>query len=533
MHRVIRRSVTTMVIALPLFTINLSLSRTVCAQQGPEFIGSGAVPPGADANQETQGKLADMKNYLAAGRRRYVLANSYIRWPLSENLEKYASLNGDHIKDYVNEITSIAQQSRSDGNQYWGRIVGTKYDLATDQWLMAKLKAAGVQDVKRQELDVPPQWWGNSWAVTIGSGNEARKLESAFPFVNTPGTSKEGLDLEAVYVGLGRKADFAGRDVRGKAVVVFTIPSPGIRDNSAQWFGAVARAEENHAAAVLVVFGLPGNFSAQTVQPHSTADAVPTFLLGQDDGIALMDMIDRALPGPAPRIHLRLDATMKLAGQKTGLVLGVLPGATDETIYVMAPLDSFFTGAMDNASGIGTLVALAEYYAKIPQAQRKRTIVFAGTPGHHDGDPGTAWMHDHKDTVFNKSALILNCAHMAQTQTYVHGPFLRYSNAVEAHRWVLHGSSRLEAIAIRAFADFGVTTFAVPDANGGGALGRIYKDAPSMFAYDMGPFYHTTGDIPEYVPSTGLEQLARAYAEIIDQVNTVEIKDLQEAATKN
>ncbi len=196
MHRVLRTSVTTMMVALLLFTINFLLSRTVCAQQGPEFIGSGAVPPAADANQETQGKLADMKNYLAAGRRRYVLADSYIRWPLSESLEKYAPLNGDHIKGYVNEITSIAQQSQSDGNQYWGRIVGTKYDLATDEWLMAKLKAAGVQDVKRQELDVPPQWWGNSWAVTIGSGSDARKLESAFPFVNTPGTSKEGLDLE-------------------------------------------------------------------------------------------------------------------------------------------------------------------------------------------------------------------------------------------------------------------------------------------------------------------------------------------------
>ena len=91
----------------------------------------------------------------------------------------------------------------------------------------------------------------------------------------------------------------------------------------------------------------------------------------------------------------------------------------------------------------------------------------------------------------------------------------------------------MEAIAIKAFSDFGVTTFAVPDANGGGALGRIYKDAPSMFAYDMGPFYHTTGDVPEYVPAAGLEQVARAYAEIIDEVNKAERADLLEATSKN
>jgi hypothetical protein len=470
-----------------------------------------------------------MKAYLGAGRPRYILKDSYLRWPLSQSTQKYASINGDHIKIYVNEITAIAQQSRDDGNQYWGRIVGTKYDLETDQWLMAKLKAAGVQNVRRQEVDVPPQWWGNSWEVTVGSGATAHKLESAFPFVNTPSTPTQGLDLETVYVGLGRKADFAGRDVKGKAVVIYSIPSPGVRDNSEQWFGGVARAEENHAAAVLVVLALPGNFSAQTAQPRSEAAPVPTFLLGQDDGIALMDMIDKASPGPGPQVHLRLDATAKLSGQKTGMVWGILPGATDETINLIAPMDSFFTGAMDNASGISVMVALAEYYAKIPRSQRRRTIVFTGTPGHHDGEPGTKWMHDHKDTIFNKSALILNCAHITQTQTYMHGPFLRYSNAIEAHRWVLHGSPLLEKIAIKSFADFGVNTFAIPDANAGGALYRIYKDAPSMFAYDMGPFYHTTGDIPAYVPAAGLEQVARAYAEIIDQVNKAERSDLLEA----
>ncbi len=525
------RKPTTFLIFLLVFCVNSSRN-VVQAQQGPEFIGSGAVPPEPDQNLETQHKLAEMKVYLGAGRPRYVLEDSYLRWPLSPGTRKYAAIDGNHIKSYVNEITAIAEQSRTDGNQYWGRIVGTRYDLETDQWLMQKLKAAGVQDVRRQELDVPPQWWGNSWEVAIGSGSAAHMLQSAFPFVNTPSTAKQGLDLETVYVGLGRKADFAGRDVKGKAVVIFSVPSPGVRDNSEQWFGGVARAEENQAAAVLVVLGLPGNFSAQTAQPSSTAPAVPTFLLGNDDGIALMDAIDKSLPGPGPKIHLRLDATPKLSGQKTGLVWGVLPGATDETIYLMAPLDSFFTGAMDNASGIATMVTLAEYYSGIPQAQRRRTIVFVGTPGHHDGDPGTAWMHEHQDTVFGKTAVIINCAHVTQTQTYLHGPFLRYSNAIETHRWVLHGSRKLEEIAINAFADFGLTTFAVPDANGGGALGRIYKDAPSMFTYDMGPFYHTTGDIPEYVPAAGLEQGARAYAEIIDRVNDVDRTELLETPSQ-
>jgi hypothetical protein len=511
------------------------LTRHASAQEPPaqnqnDWVGWFATPPGPDQNRETHAEWNGMKSYLGAGHARYVLNQSYLRWPLSPGTEKYASIDGEHIKTYISEVTAINLQSRDDGNQYWGRIVGTKYDLETDEWLMNKFRAAGLQNVRRQELDVPPQWWGNSWTVTVGDGSAARKLESAFPFTNAPSTPPAGLDLETVYVGLGRKADFAGRDVAGKAVVIYSIPSPGVRDQSAQWFGSVERAEENHAAAILVVLGLPGNFSAQTAMPASTIPPVPTFLLGQDDGFALMDAIDKALPGAGPRVHLQLDVTPQRTGQKTGMVFGELPGATDETIYLMAPLDSFFTGAMDNASGIAVMAALAEYYAKVPQAQRRRTLVFVGTPGHHDGDPGTKWLHDHKDTVFDKTALIINCAHIAQTQVNLHGPFLRYANIVDTHRLVLHGSPAFDAIAVKASFDFGIATDAIPDANGGGALGRIANDAPSMFYLDMSPFYHTTGDIPEYVPAAGLEQVARAYAEIIDEVNKTERATLLESS---
>ena len=70
-------------------------------------------------------------------------------------------------------------------------------------------------------------------------------------------------------------------------------------------------------------------------------------------------------------------------GLKTANVWGVLPGATDENIAVMAHTDAFFEGAMDNASGMATLVALAEHYAKVPRAQRRRTMTFFTTSAHH------------------------------------------------------------------------------------------------------------------------------------------------------
>ena len=75
---------------------------------------------------------------------------------------------------------------------------------------------------------------------------------------------------------------------------------------------------------------------------------------------------------------------------KTALVWGTLPGASDETIYIMAHRDGWFDAAGDNAGGVASMIGLAEYYAKIPQAQRRRTMVFIGLDGHHNPGEGSA-----------------------------------------------------------------------------------------------------------------------------------------------
>jgi Zn-dependent M28 family amino/carboxypeptidase len=54
---------------------------------------------------------------------------------------------------------------------------------------------------------------------------------------------------------------------------------------------------------------------------------------------------------------------------KTATVWGSLPGSSDETIFVVAHRDGWFEGANDNASGVATMLGLAEYFAKMPRAK--------------------------------------------------------------------------------------------------------------------------------------------------------------------
>ena len=51
---------------------------------------------------------------------------------------------------------------------------------------------------------------------------------------------------------------------------------------------------------------------------------------------------------------------------KTALVWGTLPGATDETIYVVAHRDGWFDAAGDNAVGVADLSLLADAFNSTP-----------------------------------------------------------------------------------------------------------------------------------------------------------------------
>ncbi len=422
----------------------------------------------------------------------------------------------------------IARRYRDQGHpQFWGRIIGSSGDAESAQWVADKFKQAGLSDVRIQPIDLVPQWFAESWEVSATAGAKTLKLSSVQPAYATTGTSAQGLDLEAVYVGLGSEADFAGRDVKGKAVFIFSPPRPTPGAGSE---GALTRAEQKGAAAVFDVLTMPGNFKYQSYPVNTN---IPSFAVGREDGYAVRDLIAAAGPGAAPRVKVRLDVR-RVPNLKTALVWGTLAGQSDETIYVVAHRDGWFDASGDNAGGVASMIGLAEHFAKIPQAQRRRTMVFIGTDGHHNtgvgGGAGREWLVANRDKFFTKTALMINCEHPSTLQTYLVGPDIRASNTYTAQQWYAGGPARpeLQNIAIKAFQEFGVPTYAEPNRlPPGGDLGRFWWFLPGVATSDFHHYFHLDGETPETVPWTGLEATTRAYARVIDEVNRHELKVFQ------
>ena len=451
----------------------------------------------------------------------YVLEDSYLKWRLLPSEQAYLSIDGKHLKQYVEELTAISRRYRDHGHpQFWGRITGTEADAENAQWLVDEFRKIGLSDVREQSLDLPPQWMPASWTVTASSDGKTVSLESAQPTSTSPGTSGDGLDLEAVDVALATDGDLRVRDLRGKAVFFYSADYTSRQAPVSDY--AIKRIGDRGAAAIFVIVGLPGNLRTQFYPVGST---VPTFSLGLEDGVAIRNLISQSRDGRPARVRIRLDVKT-IPDLKTATVWGSLAGTSDESIFVVAHRDGWFEGATDNASGVATLVGLAEYFAKIPTEQRRRTIYFLGTSGHHDNRGMTGhWLADHKE-MFTKTALIINCEHTSAEQLVYRGGLIRRTNTTVPLRWYVGGSPRLEQIAVKAYDTFGVATYAEPEPSAGGEMAPYYQLAPSLQLIEGNLYWHSDRETADVVPPTGLAAATRAYAKIIMDVNEVDLKDL-------
>lgn len=457
--------------------------------------------------------------------------SDYLWWQLPESERRYERIDGYRIKGHVEEIVAIARRSRDTG-QHWGVIAGLPTHDRVREWIGTQFRRIGLQNVRDHIYQLDPQWMPTGWEVTVTGGGRTVRLESAHLPYEGVGTPAAGLDLESVWLGLGAESDFIGREVRGKAAFVIAMPRPTARGHSGH--EGARRAVERGAAAIVWVFGMQGNPS---VQPMGQSYEIPAFMVGLHDGELVEQMIGQGLN---PRIRLRADV-QHVPGLSSGDVYGVLPGTTNENIFVVAHFDAFFEGALDNASGVSGMVALAEYFAEVPQSQRRRNIIFAGLCCHHEvfgldqAPTSSRWMVEEMRDELDRAALVLNMEHLSQTQTYIASPSQRgyalpdglvYSNTVSARRWFASGTEQFRDMVKQTWRDFGVAIYAAPETNPGGELGAFPPVAPSLHIIDH-TFYHTSMDTPALVPAAGLQNTVQAFAKIIDMVDDMDMEDIR------
>ena len=281
--------------------------------------------------------------------------DQYPVWPLTPEQRAYASINGARMKGHVVALSQIALRDRDRGHKWWGRLPGTEADKETMAYLTKEFESLGLK-VEHFPYVLPEDWRPTDWSVSYKTADGATiDLTTAFPVADTKATGPQGITADAVWVGVGSGADFLGRDVRGKAVVIYSVFVPGGRSHSASdragLFNANAKAVELGAALVINVMAVPGNGQ---FQPEGGLEEVPQFTLGQDEGFALKERLDK---GEKVTFSAKL-IVPETRNLPTEYSVATLPGQSDEQIVVMTHTDGFFQAAMDNAAGAASALEI-------------------------------------------------------------------------------------------------------------------------------------------------------------------------------
>lgn len=467
--------------------------------------------------------------------------SDYPVFPLKPGQEAYADVDGYKIKDIVKQITAISLKSLDAGDQFWGRVLGNKeHDEATE--FMAKAWEKLGLTVQRVDYINPTVWLPRKWEGGYITAQKSAPLLTLYPVNETVGTPAGGITADAVWLGIGTPADLVGREIKGKAAIIYSFLLPGGRSQSATVWGANIAAIKAGAAFIIDVVGIPGNGQfdpegapTDAAPSHRAAGgngafnqrdalgghpAVPVMTLSQDEGFMLRDMI-----ASGQKVRLHLDLTIDhLKNVKTQYVLATLPGMSNEQDFIMAHSDAMFQGAMDNASGMATAIDIARHYAAKPREQRPRTLVFFVDPDHHNTELGRDLMKAKYD--WSKVAFILNCEHTSQAQLFLMNNDLEIANAINARRWYVSGSPEFQQLVKSQLRDFNVSVYTTPEQRAGGSLGGLTQYAPAFHIIDH-IIYHTTLDTPELVPAVGLAYTERAFLSIIDKADKMTLAQIR------
>jgi len=443
----------------------------------------------------------------------------YPVWPLTPEQQQYASINGARMKQHVVNLANIALRYRDAGHKWWGRLPGTTADREGMAYMTREFESLGLK-VEHFPYVLPEDWRPTDFAASYQTASGTTvELTTAFPVADTKATGPKPIVAEAVWVGVGAGADFLGRDVKGKAVIIYSIFVPGGRSHSASdragLFNANARAVELGAAVVVNVMAVPGNGQ---FQPEGGLSQVPQFTLSMDEGFALRDRLDK---GEKIQMSFRLEVP-ELRNVSTEYTIATLPGKSDEQIVVMTHTDGYFQAAMDNAAGMASALEIARFYSQKPLDQRPRTIRFIQFSDHHHGEVARSRPKVGIDATYpwDKVAVKLTMEHPSQTLLYMYNNDLTPTNAVGAFRWNALGSPEFERMIFNTLREFGVSVYAQEDGPKNGNY------APSFHIIDH-VIYHTSLDTPDLVPATGLERSTRAFVAALDRANAMTMRQLR------
>ncbi|HEX8890406.1 MAG TPA: M28 family peptidase [Pyrinomonadaceae bacterium] len=379
------------------------------------------------------------------------------------------SISEDTLRAHIKFLSDDQLEGRGTGAP--GGMLAAKYIAAQLEAL--GLKGAGDKGSYFQPVSLVGVKADPATVLTVSAGDKRETFKFADEFVAFTGaqTSEVDVNAEMVFVGYGIDApeqhwnDYKGdaSDYKGKVLVMLvndppaTSAEPNLFGGRAltyygRWTYKYEEAARRGAAGVILLHtdesaGYPwsvvrtSNGSWRFDIARGDNDSTP-FLkvrswmtdpaarrMMQLAGQNLDDLRKQAATRDFKPVKLNLLASINLKSEVQRVdapnVAGILPGrdpkVRDEYVVFSAHWDhlgigapdkngdKIYNGAVDNASGVASILAIAEALTKLPMNERpRRSILFLFPTAEEQGLLGAEWYSKHPLVPLNKTAANVN-----------------------------------------------------------------------------------------------------------------------------
>uniref|UniRef100_UPI0022EAE4FA M28 family peptidase n=1 Tax=Falsiroseomonas oryzae TaxID=2766473 RepID=UPI0022EAE4FA len=221
--------------------------------------------------------------------------------------------------------------------------------------------------------------------VTV-DGRAVTAITQSFSLSSPPG----GLSGVPLYLGHGTEADFAGRDLRGRILLLEGMATPAVAQRATQAGAAgqlhISHHEHLHEMCISPVWGSP---SASTKEglPRTVACTISAA-----DGGAIRDAL-AAGAAPVVTLHAEVDTGWR----KTPILVCDLDapgGAAAPFVMMSGHHDTWYFGVMDNGSANAGMMEVGRLVAQRRDVLRRGFRICFWSGHSHGRYSGSAWYAD-------------------------------------------------------------------------------------------------------------------------------------------
>lgn len=291
---------------------------------------------------------------------------------------------------------------------FGSRHTGSQAMKNTTNYISGKFSEFGLENVEILKGN-SQQWSIENWSLSFGNETIPSFYMRHTFYDGTTGsfsTPEKGLNADIVYIGDSK--DLSSIDVKGK-IVVADIVLGNIDTELLQEVSSFVYDPENSMKGIEKLNPFtPNNY------PYNMASAIeggavgfigilsnyfdsnrfynedisyfisedyhfdiPGLWISKRDGDTLKALIQRS-PGTQAKIVMK--GRVEEVEYRT--VVGHLKGQTDDILMVQSHHDSGFFGAVEDASGVAEVLALAKYFARQAPNQRNKSMMFVTMDTH-------------------------------------------------------------------------------------------------------------------------------------------------------